>query len=188
MADDAKNALALLNGLARRDYYGHKDITNEFLKQEIFPDMQDDEFNNLVLKFNQIMKSLVSADMDMTQLEAFLTAQMRKKEGALSEIYANVFRKFWKTHRTKIHESIIAQTTWGDTLQKVAWRIDLKSQARHVDEINTPVAIMELHVGNSQQKEKAEDVLRFEMDENRLASVLSSMREIEEQINNYIQK
>ena len=90
----------------------------------------------------------------MTQLEAYLTAQMRKKENALSEIHASVFRKFWKTHRTQIHESIIAQTTWGDTLQKVAWRIDLKSQARHVDEINTPVAIMELHIGNGQQKEK----------------------------------
>ena len=56
MADDAKNTLALLNGLARQYYYGHKDITNEFLKNEIFPDMQEDEFNSLVLKCSQILK------------------------------------------------------------------------------------------------------------------------------------
>ena len=98
---------------------------------------------------------MVSADMDMTQLEAFLTAQSKKREAPLTEEQAGAIRKFWKSNKMKIHESIISQTMWGNTLQKVSWRIDLKSQARHVTEINAPSAIMELQIADSLQKEKA---------------------------------
>ena len=98
---------------------------------------------------------MVSADMDMTQLEAFLTAQSKKREAPLTEEQAGAVRKFWKSNKTKIHESIISQTMWGNTLQKVSWRIDLKSQARHLTEINAPSAIMELQIADSLQKNKA---------------------------------
>ncbi|XP_046373002.1 COMM domain-containing protein 1-like [Haliotis rufescens] len=182
MADDPKSTLALLNGIARRNYYGDKDITDSFLKDEIYPDLPEDQFSQLLSRCSSLLKSMVSADMDMTQLEAFITAQMKRKEGALSETQANVFRKFWKTNKTKVHDSIVAHTTWGNSLQKVSWRIDLKSQARHIDEINTPSAIMELHVSDGQNIEKTGDVVRFEMDEDHLSSVLQSMQEIEQEI------
>lgn len=92
--------------------------------------------------------------MDMTQLEAFLTAQCKKKDVALTAEQANAVRKFWKIHKNKIHESIVSETNWGNTLQKVSWRIDLKSQARNKEHNNTPSAIMELQIANNQKKEK----------------------------------
>lgn len=90
---------------------------------------------------------MVSADMDLNQAEVFLTSQMKKPESGITENQANAFRKFWKNHKNKIHEAIISKSTWNNTLRNVSWRIDIKSQARHLDEINAPTAIMELHVG-----------------------------------------
>ena len=97
---------------------------------------------------------MVSADMDLNQTEAFLTSQMKKKEGGITENLANAFRKFWKSNKNKIHESVIAQTSWNNTLKQMSWRIDIQSQTRHVDEINTPTAFVELHIGpNDKQSE-----------------------------------
>lgn len=90
---------------------------------------------------------MVSADMDLNQSEAFLTSQMKKPEGGITENQANAFRKFWKNHKNKIHEAVIAHSTWNNTLKHVSWRIDIQSQARHIDQINAPTAIMELQLG-----------------------------------------
>ena len=90
---------------------------------------------------------MVSADMDFNQSEAFLTSQMKKREGAITEDQANAFRKFWKTHKNKIHEAVISRTTWNTTIKQMSWRIDIKSQAKHIDQINIPTAIMELQIG-----------------------------------------
>ena len=106
-----------------------------------------------------LLQSMVSADMDMTQLEAYLTAQSKKRESPLTEDQAAAIRKFWKTNKSKIHESIISQTMWGNTLHKVSWRIDLKSQSRHINEINTPSAIMELQIKDNLDNSKVSFVL-----------------------------
>ncbi|KAL8606530.1 hypothetical protein ACOMHN_015570 [Nucella lapillus] len=188
MADDAKSFLALMNGLTRKNYYGQTEITNEFLKEQIYPNLSQEEFDHVFNRCRGLMKSMVSADMDMTQLEAFLTAQSKKRDAPLTEEQMAAIRKFWKGNKTKIHDSIIAQTMWGNTLQKVSWRIDLQSQSKHVNEINAPTAIMELQIADSLQKEKAADVVQFEMNEDKLASVLNCMQEIEDQINKYVQK
>lgn len=90
---------------------------------------------------------MVSADMDLNQSEVFLTSQMKKPEGGITESQANAFRKFWKNQKNKIHDAVISKTTWNNTLKNVSWRIDIKSQARRLDEINTPTAIMELQIG-----------------------------------------
>lgn len=97
---------------------------------------------------------MVLGDMDMTQLEAFLTAQCKKRDAPLTEEQASAVRKFWKLNKSKIHESIVSQTMWGNRLEKILWRIDLKSQSRHVNQINAPSAIMELHIGDNLQKDK----------------------------------
>ena len=95
---------------------------------------------------------MVSADMDFNQLEAFLTSHTKKKEGGITEEQAKIYMKFWKTHKAKIHDSVIAQNTWNSTLKSVNWRIDIKSQAKHIDQINTPTAIMELQIANHNDK------------------------------------
>ena len=94
---------------------------------------------------------MVSADMDFNQSEAFLTSQMKKREGAITEDQANALRKFWKTHKNKIHEAVISRTTWNNTIKQMSWRIDIKSQAKHIDQINVPTAIMELQIGRNDQ-------------------------------------
>ena len=50
MAGDGKSFLALVNGLARHDYYNDTDITDELLHQELYPDLPDAEFQRLVQK------------------------------------------------------------------------------------------------------------------------------------------
>ncbi|XP_032840095.2 COMM domain-containing protein 1 isoform X5 [Tyto alba] len=88
--------------------------------------------------------------MDLNQLEAFLTAQT-KKQGGITSDQAAVIAKFWKNHRIKIHESLINQSRWDNVLKNMNWRVDLKSQSRHVDQINTPVAIVEMELGKNGQ-------------------------------------
>ncbi|NWQ99810.1 COMD1 protein, partial [Paradoxornis webbianus] len=94
--------------------------------------------------------SIASADMDFNQLEAFLTAQT-KKQGGITADQAAVIAKFWKNHRAQIHESLVSQSRWDHVLKNISWRVDLKSQLRHVDQVNTPVAIVEMELGKSGQ-------------------------------------
>lgn len=56
MADDTKTLVALLNGIAKRSYFGENEITNEFLKSEIYPELPEEDFNNLVSKCSSLLK------------------------------------------------------------------------------------------------------------------------------------
>ena len=56
MADDTKNYHALLNGISKRIFYKESDITNDYLKSQIYPDMSDDDFNKLVLRLTNLLK------------------------------------------------------------------------------------------------------------------------------------
>jgi len=188
MADDPKCYQALLNGLAKRNYYGSPEFTDEVLKDEIYPELNQEDFNRLISKCSGLLKNLVSADMDMTQLEAFLTAQMKRKEGGLTKEQAAVMSKFWKGNKAKIHDSIVSQTMWGNSLQKVTWRVDLKSQSKDVEELHAPTAIMELHVADNLEKDKKPEVVRFELDEEKVAEMLANMRSIDNQINRFTKK
>ncbi|XP_025048071.1 COMM domain-containing protein 1 isoform X3 [Alligator sinensis] len=127
--------------------------------------------------------SIASADMDLNQLEAFLTAQT-KKQGGITADQAAVIAKFWKSHRTKIRESLINQSRWDNTLRNVNWRVDLKSQSRHIDQINTPVAIVEMELGKNG---KESDFLCLEFDEARVNQMLKKLSEIEESISTLTQ-
>ena len=146
MAAADKNVVALLNGIARRDYFGESEITNEFLHQELFADLEEEQFQSMLKKYETLMRNIVSADMDFNQLEAFLTSQMKRKQGALTQGQAAAFLKFWKSQKTKIHDVLVQKSSWNNKLKDINWRIDLKSQARHLQQINTPVAIVEMQV------------------------------------------
>ncbi|XP_009575279.1 PREDICTED: COMM domain-containing protein 1 [Fulmarus glacialis] len=120
--------------------------------------------------------SIASADMDFNQLEAFLTAQT-KKQGGITSDQAAVIAKFWKNHRIKIHESLINQSRWDNVLKNMNWRVDLKSQSRHIDQINTPVAIVEMELGKNGQES---EFLCLEFDEAKVSQMLKKLSEIEE--------
>lgn len=88
--------------------------------------------------------------MDFNQLEAFLTAQTKKQGGITCE-QAAVISKFWKSHKSRIRESLLNQSRWDNGLRGLSWRVDGKSQSRHSAQIHTPAAIVELEFGKSGQ-------------------------------------
>lgn len=59
MADDEATTIkvfGLLNGIAKRDYLGIGDITDEYMKEELFADRSDEEFTALVTKCKSLIK------------------------------------------------------------------------------------------------------------------------------------
>ncbi|XP_064622669.1 COMM domain-containing protein 1-like [Lineus longissimus] len=183
--EETKKFLGLLNGLAKRIYYGESDITDDFLKAELYPNLSEEEFRLQTAKCQRLIKTMASSDMDFDKLEAFLISQTKKRDGAITEEEAKVFSKFWRNHKTKIHDTLIAATSWNNSLKSVNWRIDVKSQSKNIDQLNIPTAIMEFQVTEGLDKAKEPEVVLFEMDEEKLTNVLSNMQEIEKQINAY---
>lgn len=154
MATADKNVVGLLNGLARREYFGETEITDEFLHQELFSDLDKEQFDAMLKRYENLMRNIVSGDMDFNQLEAFLTSQMRRKQGSLTQEQAAAFLKFWKSQKVKIHDVMVQKSSWNNKLKNVSWRIDLKSQGRHLQQINTPVAIVEMQLENRSTENK----------------------------------
>ncbi|EHB16824.1 COMM domain-containing protein 1, partial [Heterocephalus glaber] len=148
-AGEAKGSKALsglLNSLAQDAFHGHRGVTEELLWSQLYPEAWPEEFCPFLEKMRGILKSIASADMDFNQLEGFLTAQT-KKQGWITSDQAAVISKFWKSHKTKIQESLMNQSHWEDGLQNLSWRVDGKSQSRHSAQTHTPVAIIELEFG-----------------------------------------
>ncbi|XP_010209907.1 PREDICTED: COMM domain-containing protein 1 [Tinamus guttatus] len=129
---------------------GQPGVTEELLRGQLYPEAAPEEFRALRAKMGGLLQSIASADMDLNQLEAFLTAQT-KKQGGITSDQAAVIAKFWKNHRAKIRESLINQSQWDNVLKNMNWRIDLKAQSRHTDQINTPVAIVEMELSKKGQ-------------------------------------
>ncbi|XP_071438117.1 COMM domain-containing protein 1 [Pithys albifrons albifrons] len=169
---------ALLSGIAQASFHGNAAVTEELLCGQLYPESPPEEFRALRAKMGGLLQSIASADMDLNQLEAFLTAQT-KKQGGITSDQAAVIAKFWKNHRTNIHESLINQSRWDNVLKNMNWRVDLKSQLRHIDQINTPVAIVEMEVGKNGQES---EFLCLEFDEAKVSQMLKKLSEIEESV------
>jgi uncharacterized protein YbaA (DUF1428 family) len=185
MTDSNKNLLALINGIIRRDYYDDETITDDLLKQELFPAQSCDGFAALVNKIRSIIKSMASSNMDHTQADTFLTSQTKKREGGVTEQQSKLVMQCWKVHRTRIHDSIVRHCVCNNRLRDMSWRIDVKSRSRHTDQISTPAAIVELHLANTGAIQQGVEVVRFEMDESGLGKVLNSLKNIGEQIDKH---
>ncbi|NXP79946.1 COMD1 protein, partial [Ramphastos sulfuratus] len=78
------------------------------------------------------------------ELEVFLTAQTKKSGGITAEQGSN--------HQVKVHKSLVSRNRWDNVLRSISWRLDLKAQHRHLQQINTtPVAIVEMELGKNGQ-------------------------------------
>ncbi|XP_048338870.1 COMM domain-containing protein 1 [Sphaerodactylus townsendi] len=183
LVEAAKPLLGLLNGIAQASYYGNAEITEELLREQLYPDVAPQEFRALQVKMTGVVKSIASADMDSNQLEAFLTAQT-KKPGGITSDQAAVVAKFWKNHRAKIRDSLVNQSRWENTLKNINWRVDVKSQSRYMDQLNSPVAIVEMELGKNGQES---EFLTLEFDENKLNQMLKKLSEIEGRITSLTQ-
>lgn len=99
--DIDKTLLAFLNGLSRRQYFGEDQFSDQFLREEVLGNISVDgeviytliivnfvwvyvpfltEYMGLLKRFQTIIGTMASADMDFAQLDAFLTSQMKKRQ------------------------------------------------------------------------------------------------------------
>lgn len=93
-----KALLGFLNGLARRQYCGELHFTDQFLREEVLGGMAEEgesstfqlppspgllspsEYDTLLRRYQALLSSIVSGDMDHAQLDAFLTSQTKKRQ------------------------------------------------------------------------------------------------------------
>lgn len=98
MADSVdKPLLGFLNGIARRTYFGETQFTDEFLREDVLGGMAEEGsyihnhsqqtiitspavYAALLRRYEALLLNIVSADMDYTQLDAFLTSQKKKRQ------------------------------------------------------------------------------------------------------------
>ncbi|XP_066925761.1 COMM domain-containing protein 1-like [Clytia hemisphaerica] len=177
-----KSVFGLLNGLAKRLYYGENNITDEFLQTQLYPDLNQEEFNTILLKFEQILKNIAYSNMDLRQLDAFLSSQAKKKPDFLSEGDITSITKFWKQNKSKIHTELLNRNM-GRRVTAVKWRIAVTSKGseQQVDESKV--------VFNIETQEGVSDTefVRFEANETELDSMVNEIENIEKRIVNFVQ-
>ncbi|XP_010771569.1 COMM domain-containing protein 1, partial [Notothenia coriiceps] len=149
----SKSLSGLLNGIAQKVYYSNSEITEELLKDELYPELSQEEFKALHEKMKALIKSIATADMDPSQLEAFLTAQTKRQgSGGLGAEQAAALSRFWKSQRVRVRESLLSQSRWEPGLRGLSWRVDLHTAASRGDPAHSgPVALMELELGRAGQ-------------------------------------
>ncbi|XP_047433539.1 COMM domain-containing protein 1 [Mugil cephalus] len=181
-----KSLSGLLNGIAQQMFYKNSDITEELLKDELFPELSPDQFKALLDRMTNLLKSIATADMDHAQLEAFLTAQTRKQgSGGVSPEQAAALSRFWKSQRVRVRESLLSQSRWEPGLRGVSWRVDLQTSAsRGGGAHGGPVALMELELGTTGQDS---EFLCLEFDEAKVNQVLKNMSDIQDRIDRIVQ-
>lgn len=187
MAEENEDALmALLNGIARLQFFGeHDDVTYDVLKEQFYPKLSANEFQQLVERMSPLLRSIASSNMDFNQLEAYLTSQVMRKTGLkISENEANVLKKFWTKHKTKIHEALIKSSTFNPTLDEFHWRVDVPTQTKSANVTNAPVTIVEMKLKhNTSQKKEPSETIHFELDNQGLNKLLQTLNEIDVQLN-----
>lgn len=176
--DEGKLYGALLNGVMKREYDGDESMTPEFLAEAVFGGaVGADAVARACTVASELMARAAHEDFDAAQIVAFL--KLRGK--TLSDTQRDAFVRFWRTHRAHIHEAVRARATFDPPLGRVAWRIDVKTRTMRAPdaELSEPVAIVELHGGNSGS---GGGVARFEMGREQLATVLAQVEALERDI------
>ncbi|KAF7654136.1 hypothetical protein LDENG_00073520 [Lucifuga dentata] len=183
--DATKSLSGLLNGIAQKVYYNNTEITEELLKNELYPEMSQEEFKALHDKMQGLIKSIATADMNQSQLEAFLTAQTRKQGGGgVSAEQAAALSRFWKSQRVRVRESLLSQSRWEPGLRGLSWRVDLHTAASRLDASHSgPVALLELELGRTGQDS---EFVCLEFDEAKINQVLKKMADIQESIDRIV--
>ncbi|XP_062304481.1 COMM domain-containing protein 1 [Osmerus eperlanus] len=182
--DPTKSLNGLLNGIAQKVYYNNGEITEELLKNELFPDLAQEEFNALHEKMRGLLKSIAMADMDQPQLEAFLTAQT-KKQGGVSTEQAAALSRFWKGQRGRVRESLLGQSRWEAGLRGLTWRVDLPTSASRGETASSPVALVELELGRTGEDS---EFVCLEFDEAKVNQVLKKMADVQESIDSIVHR
>eukprot|EP01120_Amphizonella_sp_Union-15-10_P014983 TRINITY_DN750_c0_g1_i1.p1 TRINITY_DN750_c0_g1~~TRINITY_DN750_c0_g1_i1.p1 ORF type:complete len:187 (+),score=38.79 TRINITY_DN750_c0_g1_i1:82-642(+) len=181
--EDPKFFRAFLNGVSRNVLLGEKDITPQYLKDELFND-QSITVEELTQHFQncaRILKKSAFENWEIPQLEKAIVKL------SFSDMQQKTILRFWRAQRVKVHDALRSRSRWNNSLKKFSWRIDVKTKTKNSKEnLNDPIAIIEMAIGKEvPQADDGQDevsVLRFEMDRNQLAEILVQIKTIENQI------
>lgn len=183
---DNKSSLGLLNGIAKRDYYNEAGITNEFLHEQLYPDLPEEEFTTLLGKYESLLRNIVYSNMDLKQLDAFLTSQKRKMPDFLSDDQTANITKFWKLNRQKIHDVIVDRSSWNNQMRSMQWRIDISYKDNVASD--SPKVIFALDVNEkvpNANGSSSKSMLQFEVDSTKLDEMISEIESIEKKISDF---
>eukprot|EP00457_Paulinella_chromatophora_P016753 gb/GEZN01017620.1/.p1 GENE.gb/GEZN01017620.1/~~gb/GEZN01017620.1/.p1 ORF type:complete len:184 (+),score=31.54 gb/GEZN01017620.1/:26-577(+) len=167
----AKYFQALIEGLIRREFYSES-LSNEFLKDQIFAtsDLAEEAQIGLIAAISDILKSAALRDWDIAKLQQHL------KDTDLSEEHAAVFLKAWKKERSKVHQSLVDQSSWDDTFKRLQWRIDVKSGSS-AGVLNEPTAIVQLDT--TPKRTHGAQVVQFEISKEGVQDILQSLDQLD---------
>eukprot|EP00007_Cunea_sp_BSH-02190019_P010280 CAMPEP_0174241982 /NCGR_PEP_ID=MMETSP0417-20130205/25863_1 /TAXON_ID=242541 /ORGANISM="Mayorella sp, Strain BSH-02190019" /LENGTH=181 /DNA_ID=CAMNT_0015321321 /DNA_START=55 /DNA_END=597 /DNA_ORIENTATION=+ len=163
---------ALLTGIYRRVYEGNDQITLQFLMDNVFKgtDITAEELGRLCTVCEKVLRRAGFEDWDVTNFDAIM------EQSPLTEEQRDVFSKFWRAHRAKIHSLLVDKSSWDNELVRFSWRIDLQTKSKTVAELDDPTAILEFAIApptslqsSAASGEASEHVVRFEMDQRQLA-------------------
>eukprot|EP00041_Stephanoeca_diplocostata_P041793 m.8954 g.8954 ORF g.8954 m.8954 type:complete len:183 (-) comp6784_c0_seq1:64-612(-) len=176
--DQEKQLNGLVTGLTRRMFFNDDDITDEILKEKLFAGAEA-SFDSVSQRVTKMLNAVSAADMEPAQAERYLDAQGKKKDG-VTEAEQAAIMKFWKKERGRVHDVLVKRACWNDGLASMSWRVDVLTSSQHVDELNSPAAIMEFKVDKGD--DETQEVVRFEMGVKQVEDMLQQVDDIEKQI------
>lgn len=186
--EDPKLFGALLNGVFKRLFESNELITPTYLKEQVFQrsDTTVEEIARACDLVARLLRQCSVENYDPARLEGML------QKTQFSQVQQDCILKFWRNNKSKVHEKNVASCNWQSSLKGLAWRLDVKSKARHVENLNDVSAIVELTVGKSEALSTSEDpqtpsVVRFEMNKKQVEHVLERFNEIEQRLANLSQ-
>ncbi|XP_033934226.1 LOW QUALITY PROTEIN: COMM domain-containing protein 1 [Pseudochaenichthys georgianus] len=186
----SKSLSGLLNGIAQKVYYSNSEITEELLKDELYPELSQEEFKALHEKMKALIKSIATADMDPSQLEAFLTAQTKRQGsvGAGWEQGRRPLLRFWKSLAVRVRGRVLLslRAAWSSPgLRGLSWRVDLHTSQAGGDAAHSGhVALMgELELGRAGHDS---EFVCLEFDEAKVNQVLKKMADIQQSIDRIV--
>uniref|UniRef100_A0A8D2IKW2 COMMD1 N-terminal domain-containing protein n=1 Tax=Urocitellus parryii TaxID=9999 RepID=A0A8D2IKW2_UROPR len=89
--EGCKSLSWLLSGLVQDAFHGHRGITEELLRSQLYPEVlaeEAEEFWPFLAKMREILKSITSADMDFNQWFFLGSALLMQGEGDSSILAA----------------------------------------------------------------------------------------------------
>eukprot|EP01132_Coremiostelium_polycephalum_P005769 gene5769-7179_t len=180
--DQPKLYSGLLNFLLKKEFEKDESLTSlEQLKDLVFTDIDIGldviEFN--YNKCNTIIQKASYLDSPLSSFESLI------KESDFTSVQQECLIKFWKLNKKKIHEILYKQTRFNNSLQKMSWRLDLKTKSKQEEDLNEPSAIVELKLKKNNTLSTSNnnsDLIRFEMDKNQLEETLQQINNIQKHL------
>ncbi|KAN0016113.1 hypothetical protein ACTFIU_006067 [Dictyostelium citrinum] len=184
--DQPKYFSSLLGFLLKREYEKDEDCKSlETLKEMVFSEQDDVTLELIEFTYNKCFEIIQKASYSDMQISTF---ENIVKESDFTTVQQECLNKFWKVNKKKIHEIIYKTTRFNNSLQKISWRIDVKTKSKEINEINEPVSIVELKLkntntnNNNNNNSNKNDLIRFEMDKNQLEETLQQINSIQKHL------